>query len=318
MRVHPAASDEKLPLPSATALPLDAPEGRASSLLRDEDALRDELGLDGDEAAAFADAGFAKALGVLGYVFPLVFVALAALLVGLGVNAAQLYDLSRRRRPAWEARIVDTWAAAGFNVAGGPLQTDTHGAVDARSSDYDYARSDNYKYKGRLLAYDHERAAVLAGAALFFALAAWSLLVAGRMTAGWRRFYAPTGRRRGAAAWRPRSASVAMALGCLEAGNHVETGMIALVVGLALVVGRGAGPAAVFGLAASGVVVVMHLVSKRSRAAQMVVYESLEICVQSYQALRWSGVDPVELLLRGRASPSYHDLAAGSAVRGAK
>ena len=66
-----------------------------------------------------------------------------------------------------------------------------NGAVGTRSTDYDYTRSDNYMYKGRLLTYDHYHGSVLAGACLFGFLGLWSLGIAYRMTVEWRDFYHP-------------------------------------------------------------------------------------------------------------------------------
>ena len=184
------------------------------------------------------------------------------------------------------------------------------------NSDYDYLHSDNYRYQGRWLAYDHEHAAVLVAAALYFALGFWSLGVVWQMTRGWKRFY---GLER---AKIKKFQCDAMCRTVFVKGlevigpNAVEFGTLVAVIGLSAFAGRGSGPSGILGIAASGIVVVMVFLSKRSIVTLIIVFEILEIAVQTYQVVRWSGLDPIELWMRGRDSEEYHVIVANAAMRG--
>ena len=270
--------------------------------------------IDAQHDQAPVNRGFWQCVGWGGVGSALVFGVVGAILVYSGCNGFQLYAFSRKNVSEWEKKKVDTWRSAGFDATG--LQAEFEYLLDRPRSDFDFENSDNYKYARLVQWYDYENAETLVGACVYLALGTISLKVAYDATFGWRRFYFGE-KRRGIPGWVPGRVATLARIAVEAAGeDRVEVGMIVLAIGLSYLFGFQSGPSAVFGFAASLVVVGMYVLGTRSELVQIIVFESLEVGLQTYQVLRWSGLDPIELWLKGRHSQEYQELVVDIAVVG--
>ena len=99
-----------------------------------------------------AAGSFWSELGWMGLAAPVLFGLVGAAMAWLGINALQLYAYSSAHRSTWEAKRVESWGDAGFDVSG---VTTGYAAVEWTPRPvYDFEHSDNYKY-ARLLSLYH-------------------------------------------------------------------------------------------------------------------------------------------------------------------
>ena len=271
---------------------------------------------DDDDAGAdvevrSAAGSFWSELGWMGLAAPVLFGLVGAAMAWLGINAIQLYAYSSAHRSTWEARRVTSWGDAGFDVSG---VTTGYAAVERTPRPaYDFEHSDNYKYARLLRLYHHDTWEVLVAAAVYLVLCGWCAKVVVDATLRWRSFYFPGAAARDAPSpWRRARDRLVEAAG----SDAVEIGFLVCVIVVAFVVGGGSGPSAGVGVGSALVVLVLYALGTRSQVLQTLVFEALEVGGQLYQVLRWSSLDPILVLLHGRDSRAYHELAAAMAVVG--
>ncbi|KAH8068817.1 hypothetical protein JL721_6386 [Aureococcus anophagefferens] len=115
-----------------------------------------------------AAGSFWSELGWMGLAAPVLFGLVGAAMAWLGVNAIQLYAYSSAHRSTWEARRVESWGKAGFDVSGVAAG---YAAVEwTPRPAYDFEHSDNYKYARLLRLYHHDTWEVLVAAAVYLVL----------------------------------------------------------------------------------------------------------------------------------------------------
>ncbi|KAH8058261.1 hypothetical protein JL722_6117 [Aureococcus anophagefferens] len=136
-----------------------------------------------------AAGSFWSELGWMGLAAPVLFGLVGAAMAWLGVNAIQLYAYSSAHRSTWEARRVESWGKAGFDVSGVAAG---YAAVEwTPRPAYDFEHSDNYKYARLLRLYHHDTWEVLVAAAVYLVLCGWCAKVVMDSTLRWRSFYFP-------------------------------------------------------------------------------------------------------------------------------
>ena len=207
-------------------------------------------------------------------------IVVAGLLGYLGALSLQLYQYSAHNREAWQAATLRTWAD--FDGDAAIRAEDGPGYDVARSkqvSDFDYLRSDNYRFMRLLSTYQHNTEPVLVGAATFALLAISFIHVALVLTCSWRSFFADHTEKE-----LPCPLRLLRKAFWFVSEDLWENGQLALVMvlGVALSVAGGAS----FGwelappLFAAAAVLIMHWLTSWSDFKRLVAMELIEVLLQ--------------------------------------